>query len=142
MDIQSQPEAILEDRQDAIESNTQKIFLVCLAGYCVPGLGHALLGKWDRAITFFCSITFMFVIGLHLQGELFSPAFDSIFSILKFIADAGTGLFFWISLLSGLGGGDSTAYTYDYANKFLYVAGLLNMLVVVDVFDITMGRKR
>ena len=45
-------------------------------------------------------------------------------------------------LLQGLGVGDPTAYTYDYANVFMYVAGLLNMLVIVDVFDIAMGRKQ
>jgi len=44
--------------------------------------------------------------------------------------------------MRGLGTGDPTAYTYDYANVFIYVAGLLNMLVIVDAFDIAMGRKR
>ena len=64
------------------------------------------------------------------------------FSTLKFIADAGSGLFYWISWLYNLDKGDPRAYTYDYGNVFLYVAGLLNMLVVVDVFDIAMGRKQ
>ena len=58
------------------------------------------------------------------------------------IADAGSGLFYWISWLYNLDKGDPRAYTYDYGNVFLYVAGLLNMLVVVDVFDIAMGRKQ
>jgi len=108
----------------------------------VPGLGHAILSKWDRAIVFLCTIACMFSFGLYLQGELFGPDFNTIYSVLKFIADAGSGLFYWVSWLFGLGAGDSTAYTYDYANVFLYVAGLLNMLIVVDVFDIAMGRKQ
>ena len=45
-------------------------------------------------------------------------------------------------IAAGFGVGDPTAYTYDYANVFIYVAGLLNMLVIVDVFDIAMGRKQ
>jgi len=33
------------------------------------------------------------------------------------------------------------AVTYEYGNAFLIVAGLLNMLVVVDAWDIALGRK-
>ena len=37
--------------------------------------------------------------------------------------------------------GTVTAVTYEYGNCFLIVAGLLNSLVVLDAFDIAMGRK-
>jgi hypothetical protein len=40
-----------------------------------------------------------------------------------------------------MGAGEPTTYTYDFGNVFIYVAGLLNMLVVVDAFDIARGRK-
>ena len=43
--------------------------------------------------------------------------------------------------MRGIGQGAPAAYTYDFGNIFIYVAGLLNMLVVVDAFDIAMGRK-
>ena len=118
-----------------------KTFVACVAGAFVPGLGHAVLRKWDRAIVFFASISIMLVLGLQLHGRLFNPEFGDLFSILKFVADAGLGLFYWIPYLQGLGIGDPRAYTYDYANLFIYVAGLLNMLVIVDVFDIALGRK-
>jgi hypothetical protein len=84
----------------------------------------------------------MFATGLRLDGKLFGPEFGDLFSILKFVANAGSGLIYWIPWLQGLGIGDPTAYTYDYANVFIYVAGLLNMLVIVDIFDIAMGRKK
>ena len=41
----------------------------------------------------------------------------------------------------GLGKGVVTAASYDYGNTFLIVAGLLNMLVVLDAYDIALGRK-
>jgi len=126
--------------------NTQelsgRILSLCFAGVLIPGLGHAILRKWNRAVVFFGCILFMFLAGLYLKGELFRPEFGATFSTLKFIADAGSGLFYWISWLSGFGTGEPTAYTYGYANVFLYVAGLLNMLVVIDVFDIAKGRKQ
>ena len=127
---------------ETAKAGSMRILSGCVAGAFVPGLGHAVLGKWDRALVFFGSIALMVAIGLQLQGRLFNPDFSDIFSTLKFVADAGSGLFYWIPWLRGMGTGDPTAYTYDYANVFLYVAGLLNMLVVVDVFDIAMGRKR
>ena len=118
-----------------------KTLSACVGGALVPGLGHALLGKWDRAAVFFCSIGLMAAAGIGLDGRLWSPDFDGIVAALKFAAEAGAGLFYWIPWLQGAGIGDPTSYTYDYANVFLYVAGLLNMLVIIDVFDIAMGRK-
>jgi hypothetical protein len=142
MNRQPHKEPSMKSRQENDTEDAFRITVLCLIGFVVPGLGHAVLRKWDRAIVFFAGITCMFAIGLFLQGELFGPDFHNIFSILKFVADAGIGLFYWISWIAGLSQADPNAYTYDYANKFLYVAGLLNMLVVVDVFDIAMGRKR
>ncbi len=136
------PQASREAQQTHTQASSFKTLSACIAGAFVPGLGHALLNKWDRAIIFFGSISILFTIGLRLQGRLFNPSFGDLFSILKFIADAGCGLLYWIPWLQGLGTGDPTAYTYDFANVFIYVAGLLNMLVVVDVFDIAMGRKQ
>jgi hypothetical protein len=34
------------------------------------------------------------------------------------------------------------AATYEYANTFMILAGLLNYLVVIDAYDIASGRKR
>jgi hypothetical protein len=41
----------------------------------------------------------------------------------------------------GLGKGVVTAATYEYGNTFVIVAGLLNMLVALDAYDIALGRK-
>ncbi len=123
------------------EAGLVKAIGACIAGALIPGLGHAVLQKWDRALVFLGSITFMFALGLRLEAKLFSPDFSDLFSSLKFIADAGSGLLYWIAWLRGLGPGEPSAYTFDFGNVFVYVAGLLNMLVVIDAFDIAMGRK-
>jgi hypothetical protein len=136
------PNSQSEEQQASMQVGAFRTFTACVGGAFLPGLGHALLGKWDRAIVFFGSITIMLILGIQLQGRLFNPDFGDLFSALKFIADAGSGLLYWIPWFRGLGTGDPTAYTYDYANVFIYVAGLLNMLVIVDAFDIALGRKR
>lgn len=126
----------------AAETNVGKIIGACVAAAMVPGLGHAVLKKWDRSIVFFSSIVVLFVLGLLLQARLFGPDFSDMFSILKFTADAGSGLLFWLPWFGGVGIGDANAYSYDFGNVFVYAAGLLNMLLVVDAFDIAMGRKQ
>jgi len=142
MDTEPLSEILPEPQESYEQAGFATTLAACVAGACIPGLGHVVLRKWDRAIVFFGAISVMLVIGIRLEGRLFNPDFDNLFSTLKFLADAGLGLFYWIPWLKGIGAGDPTAYTYDYANVFIYVAGLLNMLVVVDVFDIAMGRKK
>ena len=142
MEMQPIPETPSGDQQVNPQVGAIKTLTACVSGAFVPGLGHALLGKWDRAVIFFGSIAIMVALGIRLQGRLFNPDFGDFFSALKFIADAGSGLFYWIPWVRGMGTGDPTAYTYDYGNAFIYVAGLLNMLIIVDAFDIALGRKR
>ncbi|MCL2877240.1 MAG: hypothetical protein FWF13_00485 [Acidobacteria bacterium] len=126
---------------DLPRADAVKTAVVCVAGALIPGLGHALLRKWDRAAVFFGCIAAMVIIGVQLDGCLFDPGFQNLYAVLKFFADAGAGLFYWIPWMLGAGVGDPTAYTYDFANVFIYVAGLLNMLTIMDVFDIARGRK-
>ena len=130
-----------EVQQIQTEAGVVKALAACLAGALIPGLGHAVLQKWDRAIVFFAAISLTFALGLRLQGRLFNPDFTDLFSTLKFLADAGNGLLYWLCWLRGLGVGEPSAYTYDFGNIFIYIAGLLNMLVIVDAFDIAMARK-
>lgn len=142
MEMQPVSETSPKSLQAASQAGAFMTFVACVAGALVPGLGHALLRKWDRAIVFFGCIGIMMMLGIYLDGRLFNPNFEEIISTLKFVAEAGAGIFYWIPWLQGAGMGDPTAYSYDYANIFIYVAGLLNMLVIVDVFDIALGRKQ
>jgi len=41
----------------------------------------------------------------------------------------------------GWGAGDVRAVTYEYGNTYIVVAALLNLLVVIDAYDIAVGRK-
>jgi hypothetical protein len=135
----------MPENEQGNPQNVQSVLMsatACVAGALVPGLGHALLRKWDRAVVFFGAISIMFALGLRLQAKLFGPDFTDLFSVLKFVADAGSGLMYWICWLQGLGTGNAAAYSYDFGSLFVYSAGLLNMLVIIDTFDIALGRKR
>ena len=117
------------------------IALVCLAAWAVPGAAHVWLGRRQKAAVFFIALMVMFVSGLLLQGRLFPFEMAEPLVALAAFADAGMGLPWIVARLAGAGGGVVTAPSYEYGNCFLIVAGLLNLLVVLDAYDVAVGRK-
>jgi hypothetical protein len=83
----------------------------------------------------------MFVFGLLLEGRIFPIELSQPLVALAALADMGVGVPYAIARALGYGAGNVIAVTYEYGNTFLIVAGLLNTLVVIDAFDISMGRK-
>jgi hypothetical protein len=83
----------------------------------------------------------MFAIGLALRGRLFPFDLSEPLVGLAAIADVGIGIPYLIAAALGYGSGEVRAVTYEYGNAFLIVAGLLNLLVVIDAYDVAMGRK-
>jgi hypothetical protein len=83
----------------------------------------------------------MFAVGLMLKGRLFPFELSQPLVALAAFATLGNGLPYVIASLLGVGQGVVTAASYEYGNTFLIVSGLLNMLVVLDAYDIAIGRK-
>ena len=117
------------------------IALLCAAAWLVPGAGHLWLGRRQKGLVFLGALTAMFVIGLALEGRLFPIELSQPLVALAAVAELGVGLVHVGARLLGFGAGTAVAATYEYGNTFLIVAGLLNFLVMLDVFDIAMGRK-
>lgn len=115
--------------------------LLCLVAWLVPGGGHLLLGWRQKGVAFGLVLLFMFLFGLGLSGRLFPFEVSQPLVVLAGIADLGLGLPWFVAKLVGSGVGDVEAVTFEYGNTFLIVAGLLNMLVVLDAYDIAVGRK-
>jgi len=107
----------------------------------VPGAGHLLLGKRQKGLIFLLAIPAMFGLGLALDGRMFPFDFSQPLSGLAAVAARGVGLPAVVAGLLGLGKGVVTAASYEYGNTFVIVSGLLNMLVVLDAFDVASGRK-
>ncbi|OFW05965.1 MAG: hypothetical protein A3I61_06415 [Acidobacteria bacterium RIFCSPLOWO2_02_FULL_68_18] len=83
----------------------------------------------------------MFACGLWLEGRLFPFELTQPLVALAAFADVGVGVPYFVAAATGRGGGRAVAATFEYGNAFLIVAGLLNMLVVLDAFDVAQGRK-
>jgi hypothetical protein len=116
-------------------------YLICAAAWLSPGAGHLWLGRRQKGLTFLVTLTAMFVFGLWLEGRLFPFDFAQPLVALSAVGDIGVGLPYFLAKGLKAGGGRVVAITYEYGNAFLIVAGLLNMLVVLDAFDVAQGRK-
>jgi hypothetical protein len=115
--------------------------LLLVLAWLVPGLGHLLLGRYKRAAVFGFVVIASFVTGILLSGEVAGLQRGNPFSYLTTIGCLGNGLLYFISKQLGIGLGDPTAAGFNYGNTFLYTAGLMNLLVILDVSDIAVGRK-
>jgi len=114
--------------------------LICAAGLLVPGLAHLWLGR-RKGLVFVVVLPAMFALGLFLEGRIFPVDFSQPLVALAALANMGIGVPYIVARMMGYGAGNVIAVTYEYGNTFLIVAGLLNTLVVIDAFDISMGRK-
>ncbi len=123
------------------EQTATYTYLICLAAWAIPGAGHLLLGRLQKGLTFLIALSLMFVVGLRLEGRLFPIELQQPLVALAALADMGIGIPFFVARQVGAGAGRVVALTYEYGNAFLIVAGLLNMLVVLDAFDVAQGRK-
>jgi hypothetical protein len=115
--------------------------VACLFAWLIPGGGHLFLKKRARAAVFFTVVTALFAFGLYMDGKLFSLE-SGFFGLLRFVADAAVGLPYILGKLLGWGQGNIRSFGYEYGNTYLYTAGLVNMLLILDTYDIARGRKQ
>ena len=114
-------------------------------GWLIPGGGHFLLKKTGRGMLLLLSITGMFVCGLMMRGAMFQPASGDLLTILintgGFIGDVCSGILYLLTVWLGYNQPDMAGAGHDYGAKFLVTAGLLNLLAMVDAFEIAQRRK-
>jgi hypothetical protein len=123
------------------ETQTSSLVLLCLAAWAIPGLGHLWQGRRAKGLIFLIALPLMFAIGLGIQGRLFPFELSDPLVGLAAVADIGIGIPYFIASALGFGLGQVRAVTYEYGNAFVMTAGLLNFLVVIDAYDIALGRK-
>jgi len=114
-------------------------------GWLVPGAGHLLLKKTGRGVLLLLAVTGMFLCGLMMRGAMFHPQSGDLLTTLintgGFVGDLCSGLLYLLSVALNYNQPDLAGAVHDYGTKFLVTAGLLNLLAMVDVFEIAAGRK-
>jgi hypothetical protein len=113
-----------------------------LLALAIPGAGHLLLGRRGRALGFFAVVAGMFAIGVAVDGGLYTVAASrgAALRVLASYASMGSGLLYVAARLLGPLG-DIASSTYEYGSTFTLTAGLMNLLLLLDCYDIAVGRK-
>lgn len=118
----------------------RKSLVAMILALLVPGAGHFVLGKRGRAVAFFAIVLFMFLCGLALEGKLYVWERGKPLSLLATLGSMGIGLPYFIARALGPFG-DLGSLTYEYGTAFSLTAGLMNLLLVLDSYDIAEKRK-
>ena len=111
-----------------------------LAGWLVPGLGHALLRRWTRAVVFFVAIVGLAALGVWLRGDIFNLLSGDPFEFLGSVSDLGAGLLYPLARSFHITADVSRA-AGDYGTRFFAAAGALNLLCAFDAYAVGTGRK-
>jgi TM2 domain-containing membrane protein YozV len=137
--------------------------VACVLAWLVPGGGHFYLGKPAKAAVFFVVVTLTFFLGLSMEGRVYLASPEQPLSYLATFANLGLGP---MDLLGRRASYDQILYrfpretdralhreilektrrrilasTHEYGTTFMLTASLMNILLILDAFDIGIGRK-
>ena len=121
-------------------------WLTVALAWLIPGSGHFLLGRRGRAAIIFACVMLSFIIGLLMRGPMFLPTsvgdvLSRLIQFAGFIGDLASGLIYFVAVGLGYWPADQATHLADYGSKFLVAAGLLNILAMVDAYEIATRQK-
>jgi len=131
----------IEPSSEESQPLNARIVATLVAAWLVPGSGHLMLGKRRRAVVFFCIVIAAITIGCLLEGNLYRVLPNQPLTILATLGSMGMGApYFILRLIFGYQG-NVVAAGYEYGSAFLLTSGLMNLLLILDAWDIVRGRK-
>jgi hypothetical protein len=114
----------------------------CVFAWLVPGAGHLYLRRTGKGLLLLGAIGALFVLGVAMDSRLeMNLGLDDLLASFFSLAQMAIGLPYFVARTMGFVG-DVRSVTFEYGNTFTAVAGLLNILVVLDCYDTAMGYKR
>ena len=128
-----------------VNNSVGKWLPAVVLAWIIPGGGHFLLKRPGRGGLIAASVTAMFLLGLMMRGALFQPQTGDLLTTViyvgGFIGNLMSGILYFVTVWLGYNQPDVAGHVHDYGTKFLVAAGLLNVLAMVDVFEIATGKK-
>jgi hypothetical protein len=112
-----------------------------IVAWFLPASGHLVLGRKLRALGFVVVILTAFGLGLQLDGNLYRPIPGQPLSYLATLGAMGVGVPYFLARYYFGYQGSPEAPGFEYGTVFLLSAGLMNLLLVLDAWDIATGRK-
>ena len=129
----------------ASEASVVKWVPAVALAWFIPGGGHLLLKRPGRGGLIAACVAATFLLGLMMRGYLFSPMTGDLLTTViyvgGFIGNAMSGILYFLTVWLGYNQPDVAGHVHDYGTKFLVAAGLLNILGMVDAYEIATGQK-
>jgi 4-amino-4-deoxy-L-arabinose transferase-like glycosyltransferase len=123
-------------------ASSGNVFVALLLAWLFPGLGHAYLGRRRAGALFALIVTATFLLGLAYHGRLYTHEPDHPLTILATFACYGAGLLnIGARMLAESPAGDILSPTFEFGCSFLLTAGMMNLLLMLDAYDICTGAK-
>jgi hypothetical protein len=135
----AKPEPLQKKEENG--SRERRALLFGVAGWLVPGLGHALQRMWGRAAVVFLAVGILAGAGASMKGNVFTRDGSDAFDTLGYAADLGTGTFYMIARNMEPAGADVSHADGDYGTRLLAAAGVLNLLAALHACEAARGRK-
>jgi hypothetical protein len=125
--------------EDEAPPSTARGIAAAVCAWIVPGLGHAMLRRWPKAIAYFLAVGILAVVGLTMRGDVLPASSQDAFDRLGFVADLGTGGYYFFSKTLEPSGPDDSKASGDYGTRIFAAAGVLNFLIILEAYEI--GRR-
>ena len=124
------------------EGGKRSPLVAAALAWVFPGLGHLYLGKRRLALAYAAIVVTTFLLGLSFEGRLYTVEQGQPLTILATFAVHGAGLLpIAARALLDNPGGSILSVTFEYGCSYLLTAGLMNLLLMLDAWDIAVGRK-
>jgi hypothetical protein len=120
--------------------NPALAYVAAIVGWFIPGLGHLILHRWKKALVYFFAVGVLAIAGLLMRGNVFNFESSDIFDRLGLFADLGTGIFYFLAHAINPAGADVSHAAGDYGTRLIATAGVLNLLCVLEAFQIGNGQ--
>lgn len=101
-------------------------------------------GRVLRGLLGGAMILLLFLLGILVGGHIYGlkDTSEGLLSSLFGLCDMGSGMLYLLARFLGLAASERPEQaTSEYGSVFLMVAGLLNLILALDAFDIKAGRK-
>ena len=140
-----QPKSAERKQGEAARSPLSAQIPPVLLAWLIPGAGHYYLRRRWHAAMLAAAIAGMFVAGLAMQGRMFTPMSGDMFTTIMtyggYFGDLCNGALYLLAV--GLGYEQETipGAVHDYGTKFIVCAGFLNLLAIVDAYEIASGKR-
>lgn len=117
------------------------VVVAVFSAWLVPGLGHVYLKRRLRGLAFFVLVMVSLLVGCSLEGKLYQVDRKQPLSYLATAGSMGMGFPYFLLRYGAGYQGNVMGAGYEYGTAFLLTAGLMNLLLVLDAWDIVRGKK-